>query len=175
MREVNPRCVSSDLLYRISSALLHVHFFCEVSSLVVFVYFYFFLNAMEFVPLWFHCHRPNASRWSCWEPDGRWPNQSVRKPNRRASTWRDAILRVLTVWEGKWFRLPLSPHPLLSPTPPQVLTPFNNVQLTDTNSPPLYKLDYCLAHPMDFYFILSWIVGNMVIDPWMELILLLVA
>lgn len=71
IREVNPRCVSSDLLYRISSALLHVHFFCEVSSLVVFVYFYFFLNAMEFVPLWSHCHRLNASRWSCWEPDGR--------------------------------------------------------------------------------------------------------
>ncbi len=34
----------------------------------------------------------------------------------------------------KWFRLPLSPHPLFSPTPPQVLTPFNVQLLTDTKT-----------------------------------------
>lgn len=85
--------------------------------------------AMEFLLLWSHCH--NATRWSC----GRSRINRVVEPHRRAFTWRDAIVRVLTVWEGKWFRLPLSPHPLFSPTPPQVLTPFNNVQLlTDTKT-----------------------------------------
>lgn len=76
----------------------------------------------------------------------------VLKPNQRASTWRDAILRVLTVWEGKWFRLPLSPHPLFSPTPPQVLTPFNNVQLLTDTKTALHCTSsiFCFAHPMGF-------------------------
>lgn len=123
-----------------------------------------FFNAMEFVPLWCHCHRQNASRRSCWEAWGRVdgaartrPNQSgcETKPTRvhleRCDSTRSHSMR------GKMISAPtVSPPPLLPNPSPSSYSFQCSTTDRHKNSPPLYTRDFALL----IRRVLSWIVGT---------------
>lgn len=125
---------------------------CDASSLL-FIYVhrqFLFYSAMEFVgPI--ATDRTQVDNFDETQTERR----CVTRPNQSGSGTESTrvhlermnrFLRVLTVCEGKSFWVPPSPHPLLSPAPPQILIPFNNIQLlTNTNSLSLYRIDFALV------------------------------
>lgn len=121
---------------------------------------FFFLSAMEFVPLWFHCHRPNASRWSCREPDGRTLAESI-------GFWNQTNARPLE--EMRFYAFSqcerendFGSHCLPTPSSPQPLPKFLLLSIMfnywQTRKQP--SIVQARFFALLIQWVLSWIVGN---------------